>query len=60
MGSEMCIRDSSSIGDRPLLILTVLMIVVGVQFISLGLLGEMIVSRSEVVEDEGIDFESAK
>ena len=51
---------NSSIGDRPLLILTVLMIVVGVQFISLGLLGEMIVSRSEVVEDEGIDFESAK
>ncbi len=36
-----------SIGERPLLTLCVLLLVVGVQLISLGLLGEMIVSRSE-------------
>lgn len=34
------------IGNRPLLFLAVLLIVVGVQFISLGLLGEMIASAS--------------
>ncbi len=35
------------IGHRPLLILGVLLMVLGVQFISIGLLGEMIASRSE-------------
>lgn len=32
-----------SIGDRPLLLLAVLLLVLGVQFISLGLIGEMVV-----------------
>lgn len=31
------------IGDRPLLLLAVLMIVIGVQFISLGLIGELVI-----------------
>ena len=35
------------IGNRPLLILGVLLMVLGVQFISIGLLGEMIVSSSK-------------
>jgi len=35
------------IGDRPLLLLAVLLIVLGIQFISIGLLGEMILSRDE-------------
>jgi len=35
------------IGNRPLLILGVLLMVLGVQFISIGLLGEMIVSNSK-------------
>jgi len=35
------------IGDRPLLMLAVLLIVLGVQFISLGLLGEMIISKKK-------------
>lgn len=51
---------NSSIGDRPILILTILLILVGIQFISLGLLGEMIVSRKEVVGDEGISLKSTE
>jgi len=35
-----------SIGDRPLLMLGTLLIVVGVQILIFGLLGEMIVSNS--------------
>nr|MCK4930353.1 glycosyltransferase family 2 protein [Nanoarchaeota archaeon] len=35
------------IGDRPLLMLAVLLIVLGVQFISLGLLGDMIISENK-------------
>lgn len=34
---------SQSIGDRPLVLLGILLLVLGVQFISIGLLGEMIV-----------------
>jgi len=37
----------AKIGDRPLLMLTVLLIVLGVQFISLGLLGELFTSSKE-------------
>ncbi|NOK59187.1 MAG: glycosyltransferase [Chloroflexi bacterium AL-W] len=45
---------SVSIGDRPLLLLAVLLIVIGVQFISLGLIGELVVrvyyeSRSQPI-----------
>ncbi len=40
------------IGDRPLLILSVLLMVIGVQFVSLGLVAELIVSQQrEVVEE---------
>jgi glycosyltransferase involved in cell wall biosynthesis len=35
------------IGDRPLLLLGVLLVVVGVQFLSLGLIGEMLTSHHE-------------
>lgn len=35
------------IGDRPLLMLGVLLVVVGIQFLSLGLLGEMLTSHHE-------------
>ena len=34
------------IGDRPLFILSVLLIIIGIQFISIGLLGEMLTSLS--------------
>jgi glycosyltransferase involved in cell wall biosynthesis len=37
----------ANIGDRPLLLLGVLLMVLGVQFLSLGLLGEMIASGSK-------------
>lgn len=39
------------IGDRPLLLLSILLIVLGLQFISIGLLGEMIASY-QVREDD--------
>lgn len=39
------IFENASIGERPLLLLSVLLILVGFQFISLGLIGEMIVFR---------------
>ena len=35
------------IGNRPLLILAVLLIVIGIQFVSLGLIGEMVSSNKE-------------
>jgi dolichol-phosphate mannosyltransferase len=35
------------IGDRPLLLLGVLLVVVGIQFLSLGLIGEMLTSHHE-------------
>jgi len=38
---------SKLIGNRPLLIFTILLIVLGIQFISIGLLGEMIVNISQ-------------
>lgn len=41
------IPPRQGIGNRPLLFLAVLLIVVGVQFISLGLLGEMIASMNK-------------
>ena len=41
-----------SIGSRPLLILGVLLVVVGVQLLSLGLIGEMITSLHEERADE--------
>lgn len=44
------------IGDRPLLMLSVLLIVLGIQLISLGLLGEMLVSQRRV-EDYNIKKE---
>jgi dolichol-phosphate mannosyltransferase len=37
----------AGIGDRPLLLLGVLLVVVGVQFLSLGLIGEMLTSHNE-------------
>ncbi len=39
-----------SIGDRPMLMLCVLLIVIGIQFVSLGLLGEMITRQSRQKE----------
>ena len=41
-----------AIGSRPLLILGVLLVVVGIQLLSLGLLGEMITSLHEERADE--------
>lgn len=40
------------IGDRPLLILTVLLVILGIQFISLGLLGEMIISNHQKIDSD--------
>jgi hypothetical protein len=37
----------AGIGGRPLLLLGVLLVVVGVQFLSLGLIGEMLTSNHE-------------
>jgi hypothetical protein len=37
----------AGIGKRPLLLLGVLLVVVGVQFLSLGLIGEMLTSQHE-------------
>jgi glycosyltransferase involved in cell wall biosynthesis len=37
----------SGIGERPLLLLGVLLVVVGIQFLSLGLIGEMLTSHHE-------------
>src|SRR3954451_11303880 len=37
----------AGIGDRPLLLLGVLLVVVGVQFLSIGLIGEMLTSHHE-------------
>ena len=39
--------DGARIGDRPLLLLGVLLVVVGIQFLSLGLIGEMLTSQHE-------------
>ncbi len=38
---------NEKIGDRPLLLLTILLIILGVQFISLGLLGELFTSSKD-------------
>ena len=48
-----------TIGDRPLLFLTVLLALIGVQFISLGLLGEMIANQFKK-EDEYVIQEVLK
>ena len=37
----------AGIGGRPLLLLGVLLVVVGIQFLSLGLIGEMLTSHHE-------------
>jgi hypothetical protein len=37
----------AGIGGRPLLLLGVLLVVVGIQFLSLGLIGEMLTSQHE-------------
>jgi dolichol-phosphate mannosyltransferase len=39
--------EGGSIGERPLLLLGVLLVVVGIQFLSLGLVGEMLTSHHE-------------
>jgi dolichol-phosphate mannosyltransferase len=41
-----------AIGNRPLLILGVLLVVVGIQLLSIGLIGEMITSLHEERADE--------
>lgn len=40
------------IGQRPLLILTILLVSMGIQFISIGLIGEMIANASQNKKDE--------
>jgi dolichol-phosphate mannosyltransferase len=45
--------EGHAIGNRPLLILGVLLVVVGIQLLSLGLIGEMITSLHEERADEG-------
>ncbi len=47
-----------SIGTRPLLTFSVLLIISGLQIISTGLIAEMIVSRSRVEEKPSIEYES--
>jgi glycosyltransferase involved in cell wall biosynthesis len=42
------------IGDRPLLLLAVLLVVLGVQFISMGLLGEIVVRTYHETQDKPI------
>jgi hypothetical protein len=44
--------EGHAIGNRPLLILGVLLVVVGIQLLSLGLIGEMITSLHEERTDE--------
>jgi dolichol-phosphate mannosyltransferase len=45
----------AGIGDRPLLLLGVLLVVVGIQFLSIGLIGEMLTSQhEEKVQARGI------
>jgi hypothetical protein len=39
--------SGAGIGNRPLLLLGVLLVVVGIQFLSLGLIGEMLTSQHE-------------
>lgn len=43
--------QGEAIGNRPLLLLAVLLIVVGVQFISFGLLGELLVYENSLEQD---------
>jgi len=43
-----------SIGDRPLLMLAVLLMIVGVQFITMGLLGELVVRTYHEAQDKPI------
>lgn len=50
--SVLWVLDQGPIGDRPLLILGVLMIIAGLQFISLGLVGEMLRHDSSRTNDE--------
>jgi hypothetical protein len=42
------------IGDRPLLLLAVLLVVVGVQFVTMGLLGELVVRTYYESQDKPI------
>jgi glycosyltransferase involved in cell wall biosynthesis len=46
------ILTGASIGNRPLLLLAVLLVVVGVQFFGLGLLGELLVHGEHAQRDE--------
>jgi glycosyltransferase involved in cell wall biosynthesis len=46
------------IGNRPLLFLGVLLIVVGVQFFSFGLLAEMMTRQEEIAREYGFKFDS--
>jgi len=43
-----------SIGQRPLLILTILLIFLGIQFISIGLIGEMITNTNQKKKEDYI------
>jgi len=45
--------DNAQLGERPLLLLSILLIVIGFQFLSMGLLAEMIAFRD--VRDQNID-----
>src|SRR3954447_19651081 len=45
------ILTGASIGNRPLLLLAVLLVLVGVQFFGLGLLGELLVSREHGLDN---------
>ncbi len=50
--------SGETIGNRPLLVLTMLLIITGMQLISIGLIAEMIVSRSKPDEKLPIDFQT--
>ena len=44
------------IGDRPLLMLAVLLVIIGVQFLMMGLLGEMVIRTYHEAQDKPIYF----
>jgi len=52
--STLWVKGYRPIGNRPLLLLGVLMLILGIQFLSLGLIGEMITSKFPEEEDASI------
>ena len=47
--------SGEAIGDRPLLLLSVLLVVIGIQFLTFGLLAQMLVAMRHE-RDDGVDL----